>query len=96
VRLLKPHPRARVWEEEERHRYLPARSVRPIYRLLIPPIASLSAHGSRRNRTAPAPPRPAHAPTDLDARIGCRGARLGDNQHCPTAPGPAEQTDGWM
>jgi DMSO/TMAO reductase YedYZ molybdopterin-dependent catalytic subunit len=55
MRLLKPHPRARVWEEE-RHRYLPARSVRPIYRLLIPPIASLSAHGSRRSRTAPAPP----------------------------------------
>jgi hypothetical protein len=55
MRLLKPHPRARVWEQE-RHRYLPARSVRPIYRLLIPPIASLSAHGSRRSRTAPAPP----------------------------------------
>ena len=55
MRLLKPHPQARVWEEE-RHRYLPARSVRPIYRLLIPPIASLSAHGSRRSRTAPAPP----------------------------------------
>ena len=55
MRLLKPHPQARVWEEE-RHRYLPAWSVRPIYRLLIPPIASLSAHGSRRSRTAPAPP----------------------------------------
>ena len=55
LRLLKPHARARVWEEE-RHRYLPAWSLRHFYRLLIPPIASLSAHGSRRSRTAPAPP----------------------------------------
>jgi DMSO/TMAO reductase YedYZ molybdopterin-dependent catalytic subunit len=55
LRLLKPHPRARVWEEE-RHRYLPAWSVRRVYRLLIPPIAFLSAHGSRRSRTTPAPP----------------------------------------
>jgi DMSO/TMAO reductase YedYZ molybdopterin-dependent catalytic subunit len=42
----KPHPRARVWKEE-RHRYLPAWSVRPVYRLLIPPIALLSNRGSR-------------------------------------------------
>ena len=55
MRLLKPHPRARVWEEE-RHRYLPTWSVRPVYRLLIPPTAFLSAHGSRRSRTPPAPP----------------------------------------
>jgi DMSO/TMAO reductase YedYZ molybdopterin-dependent catalytic subunit len=55
LRLLNPHPRARVWEEE-RHRYLPAWSVRPIYRLLIRPIAFLSAHGSRRSPTPPAPP----------------------------------------
>jgi DMSO/TMAO reductase YedYZ molybdopterin-dependent catalytic subunit len=47
LQLVKPHRRARVWEEE-RHRYLPAWSVRPVYRLLIPPIKSLSAHGSRR------------------------------------------------
>jgi DMSO/TMAO reductase YedYZ molybdopterin-dependent catalytic subunit len=52
-RLLAEHPRARVWEEE-RHRYLPAWSVRPIYRLLIPPIAFLSARGSRRSPTPPA------------------------------------------
>jgi DMSO/TMAO reductase YedYZ molybdopterin-dependent catalytic subunit len=45
-RLLAEHPRARVWEEE-RHRHLPAWSIRPIYRLLIPPIAFLSARGSR-------------------------------------------------
>ncbi len=51
MRLLKPHPRARVWEEE-RHRYLPTWSVRRVYRLLIPPIAFLSAHGSRRSRAA--------------------------------------------
>lgn len=53
--LIKPHRRARVWEEE-RHRYLPGWSVRPVYRLLIPPIAFLSARGSQRSRTPPAPP----------------------------------------
>lgn len=47
LRLLNPHPRARVWHEE-RHRYLPPPVLRPIYRLLIPPIATLSARGSRR------------------------------------------------
>jgi DMSO/TMAO reductase YedYZ molybdopterin-dependent catalytic subunit len=51
----KPHPRARVWEEE-RHRYLPARLVRPVYRLLIPPIAALSARGSGRTDPPPPPP----------------------------------------
>jgi DMSO/TMAO reductase YedYZ molybdopterin-dependent catalytic subunit len=45
--LVKPHRRARVWHEE-RHCYLPAWLVRPVYRPLIPPIAFLSAHGSRR------------------------------------------------
>jgi DMSO/TMAO reductase YedYZ molybdopterin-dependent catalytic subunit len=48
--LIRPHPRARVWEEE-RHAYLPARSLRPAYRLLIPPIAFLCARGSRRRPT---------------------------------------------
>ena len=46
-RLLAEHPRARVWKEE-RHRHLPAWSIRPIYRLLIPPVAFLSARGSQR------------------------------------------------
>jgi DMSO/TMAO reductase YedYZ molybdopterin-dependent catalytic subunit len=46
LQLVKPHRRARVWHEE-RHRYLPAWSVRPMYRLLIPPIAFLSARGGR-------------------------------------------------
>jgi DMSO/TMAO reductase YedYZ molybdopterin-dependent catalytic subunit len=46
-------PRARVWEEE-RHRYLPAWSVRVLGRLFIPPTAFLSARGSRRGRTPPA------------------------------------------
>jgi DMSO/TMAO reductase YedYZ molybdopterin-dependent catalytic subunit len=55
MRLLGPHPRARVWEEE-RHGDLPAWSLRHVYRLLIPPIAFLSARGSRRNRTPPTPP----------------------------------------
>lgn len=45
--LVKPHPRARVWEEE-RHRHLPAWALRPIYRLLIRPIKSASARGSRK------------------------------------------------
>jgi DMSO/TMAO reductase YedYZ molybdopterin-dependent catalytic subunit len=49
-RLLAEHPRSRVWEEE-RHGRLPGRAIRPIYRLLIPPIRFLSAR--------PAPGRPA-------------------------------------
>jgi DMSO/TMAO reductase YedYZ molybdopterin-dependent catalytic subunit len=44
--LVKPHRRARVWAEE-RHRYLPARAVRPAYRALIAPFMSLCARGSR-------------------------------------------------
>jgi DMSO/TMAO reductase YedYZ molybdopterin-dependent catalytic subunit len=48
--LIKPHRRARVWQEE-RHRYLPGWFVRPVYRLLRPPIALLSALGSGRSRT---------------------------------------------
>ncbi len=42
---LASHPRARVWHEE-RHRYLPGRLVRPVYRALIAPIRALSARGS--------------------------------------------------
>ena len=45
-RLLEEHPRARVWEEE-RHGSVPGRWVRPVYRLLIPPIRYLCARGSR-------------------------------------------------
>ncbi|MCD9141405.1 molybdopterin-dependent oxidoreductase [Streptomyces albireticuli] len=40
------HRRARVWHEE-RHRRLPGRAVRPVYRALIGPIRALSARGSR-------------------------------------------------
>jgi DMSO/TMAO reductase YedYZ molybdopterin-dependent catalytic subunit len=47
LRLVKPHRRARVWHEE-RHRYLPAWLVRPVYRFAIAPIISLSARGSER------------------------------------------------
>ncbi|WP_455354756.1 molybdopterin-dependent oxidoreductase [Streptomyces sp. SYSU K217416] len=43
---LAAHRRARVWQEE-RHRYLPGRVVRPVYRALIGPIRALSARGSR-------------------------------------------------
>ncbi len=49
LRLYRPHPRARVWEEE-RHRYLPAWAVRPMGRTLASPIAFLGARGSRRAR----------------------------------------------
>ncbi len=52
LQLVKPHQRARVWREE-RHRYLPAFLVRPIYRLLIPPIMRLSAHGGGGGRGTP-------------------------------------------
>jgi DMSO/TMAO reductase YedYZ molybdopterin-dependent catalytic subunit len=45
--LIEAHPRARVWEEE-RHRYLPAWAVRPVYHLLIPPFRFLSTRGSTR------------------------------------------------
>jgi DMSO/TMAO reductase YedYZ molybdopterin-dependent catalytic subunit len=50
LRLATPHPRARVWEEE-RHRDLPAWAVRPVYRLLIAPIRSLSARSARSARS---------------------------------------------
>jgi DMSO/TMAO reductase YedYZ molybdopterin-dependent catalytic subunit len=47
LELVKPHRRARVWEEE-RHRYLPARVVRPLYHGLIPVIRRASARGADR------------------------------------------------
>ena len=46
--LIQTHPRARVWHEE-RHRYMPAWSLRRIYRLLIPVFGFLSARGSRED-----------------------------------------------
>jgi DMSO/TMAO reductase YedYZ molybdopterin-dependent catalytic subunit len=51
LQMVKPHPRARVWEEE-RHGRLPAWAVRPYYRLLIPPIRALSARGGRGQTSA--------------------------------------------
>ena len=39
------HPRARVWEEE-RHPYLPARLLRPFYRMVIKPGIAISARRS--------------------------------------------------
>ncbi|WP_405656214.1 molybdopterin-dependent oxidoreductase [Streptomyces sp. RK9] len=44
--LIAAHRRARVWQEE-RHRRLSGRLVRPVYRTLIRPIRALSARGSR-------------------------------------------------
>jgi DMSO/TMAO reductase YedYZ molybdopterin-dependent catalytic subunit len=41
LRLVQPHERARVWHEE-RHRYIPAPILRPVYRLLIGPIKRLA------------------------------------------------------
>lgn len=43
--LIQAHPRARVWAEE-RHRYLPARPLRSVYRLIVPPLMSLCARGA--------------------------------------------------
>jgi DMSO/TMAO reductase YedYZ molybdopterin-dependent catalytic subunit len=45
--LFDRHPRSRVWHEE-RNRRLPSRVLRPVYRVLIGPIAFLSARGSVR------------------------------------------------
>lgn len=44
MRLLSPHPRARVWAEE-RHRHLPAWSIRRLYRATVRPFTQLSAKG---------------------------------------------------
>ncbi len=46
LKLLGPHPRARV-SEEERHRYLPAWLVRRIYRKLVRPLLWTARRGSR-------------------------------------------------
>jgi DMSO/TMAO reductase YedYZ molybdopterin-dependent catalytic subunit len=48
-RLLEEHPRSRVWEEE-RHGRVPGRAVRPLYRLLIPPIRFLCARPRKLDR----------------------------------------------
>ncbi len=45
--VVKPHRRARVWQEE-RHPQLPAWSVRTVYKFFIPAIRSLSARGAIR------------------------------------------------
>jgi hypothetical protein len=47
--LLRSHPRGRVWHEE-RHGFLPAWPVRPVYRALIAPIRSPSARGGQQAR----------------------------------------------
>ena len=46
LQLVKPHRRARVWNEE-RHRFVPGRLIRPVYHRLVPPIRKLSARTSR-------------------------------------------------
>ena len=59
LQVVKPHPRARVWREE-RHRYLPSRVVRPLYRGLITvgPLAAALRTGiradARRGQRPPA------------------------------------------
>jgi DMSO/TMAO reductase YedYZ molybdopterin-dependent catalytic subunit len=52
--LVPGHPRARVWSEE-RHAYLPAALVRPLYRLFIAPGIALGAVGAH-DRISPTPP----------------------------------------
>ncbi|MBA3652676.1 MAG: molybdopterin-dependent oxidoreductase [Actinobacteria bacterium] len=47
LRLVWPHARARVWEEE-RHRHLPAWLLRPIYRRIISPIRFASGRGGHQ------------------------------------------------
>ncbi len=44
--LFSRHPRARVWAEE-RNNQVPNWLIRPVYRLITPPIAWLSGRGSR-------------------------------------------------
>jgi len=44
ARLIRTHPRARVWRKE-RHPGLPAKALRPVYRALIAPIRLLCARG---------------------------------------------------
>lgn len=46
MRILDPHPRARVWEEE-RHGRVPGRALRLPYRLFVRPIRTLAARGHR-------------------------------------------------
>jgi DMSO/TMAO reductase YedYZ molybdopterin-dependent catalytic subunit len=63
LRLLSPHPRARVWEEE-RHRYVPPGLLRRAYRATIAPIAYLSAKGGREARSGHQhPPKTGPGPT---------------------------------
>ena len=50
--LFSRHPRSRVWREE-RNAVLPNRLVRPIYRVLIPPIRTLCARGASGVRRPP-------------------------------------------
>lgn len=49
LQMVKPHRRANVWREE-RHRYLPAWLVRPIYRHAVSAIRSFRARERRRSR----------------------------------------------
>ncbi len=44
--LFDRHPRSRVWHEE-RNRTVPAWAIRPVYRLLVPPLLLLNRLGAR-------------------------------------------------
>ena len=52
TRLLEPHPRARV-RQEERHGTLPGWLVRPVYRASVTPLVRLSAKGGDGTGTPP-------------------------------------------
>ncbi|MGQ0837845.1 DUF2867 domain-containing protein [Actinokineospora sp.] len=47
ARVIRRHPRARVWHEE-RHPDVPPRPLRPVYRAFIAPVRHLSARRPRR------------------------------------------------
>jgi DMSO/TMAO reductase YedYZ molybdopterin-dependent catalytic subunit len=87
--MLKPHPRARVWREE-RHRYLPARVVRPVYRRLIRYFLP---------RDAPRPHALSTVPDVIRSTESCPGNDSGDSppigKRSPaTTEGPEGDTPG--
>lgn len=69
--LFRPHPRARVWNEE-RHRYLPSWLIGPFYRALKRPLLRLSF---RANESAGETSRRTLGPRPTDAAIPKNGMK---------------------
>ena len=83
-----PHPRARVWEEE-RGGVLPNAVARPLYRVLTPPIAKLSARGGSSGAgTARRLPASAHTGRPWRIHEVAPDFRLEDVWALPTPGGP--------